>query len=410
MIENAERKNRFTALLITAFIAVGCLIAFPLLFSGCSNGVAPSENPVPQQPEQPIDLNILCVGDVMVHRSQLASQYDSSTKKYDYTNNYKYVKDYISQADLALCNVETTFAGAPYSGYPDFCAPDELADALKDAGFDVAITSNNHMMDRGGYGLKRTVEVLRNKGFLTAGSRLDPQEKRYAMIEVKGVKVAVVPYTYETPVSGTGTGINGRVISSENAELINSFSYQTLDQDLEQIKRTCDEARTDGAEIVILYYHWGEEYQTSANRWQRYIAQQSADHMNVDMIFASHPHVLQEMEYVKSQKDGKEIPVFFSMGNFISNQRIETLDNRYTEEGILAKVHLKYLKSQGKITDIKMSAIPTWVEKYTTGSKPIYEIIPLDDNLQKNETLKASGHLSRAEAALEDANGLLKKD
>ena len=410
MIENAERKNRFTALLITAFIAVGCLIAFPLLFSGCSNGVAPSENPVPQQPEQPIDLNILCVGDVMVHRSQLASQYDSSTKKYDYTNNYRYVKDYISQADLALCNVETTFAGAPYSGYPDFCAPDELADALKDAGFDVAITSNNHMMDRGGYGLKRTVEVLRNKGFLTAGSRLDPQEKRYAMIEVKGVKVAVVPYTYETPVSGTGTGINGRVISSENAELINSFSYQTLDQDLEQIKRTCDEARTDGAEIVILYYHWGEEYQTSANRWQRYIAQQSADHMNVDMIFASHPHVLQEMEYVKSQKDGKEIPVFFSMGNFISNQRIETLDNRYTEEGILAKVHLKYLKSQGKITDIKMSAIPTWVEKYTTGSKPIYEIIPLDDNLQKNETLKASGHLSRAEAALEDANGLLKKD
>ncbi|QAT43674.1 CapA family protein [Aminipila luticellarii] len=410
MIENAERKNRFTALLITAFIAVGCLIAFPLLFSGCSNGVAPSENPVPQQPEQPIDLNILCVGDVMVHRSQLASQYDSSTKKYDYTNNYRYVKDYISQADLALCNVETTFAGAPYSGYPDFCAPDELADALKDAGFDVAITSNNHMMDRGGYGLKRTVEVLRNKGFLTAGSRLDPQEKRYAMIEVKGVKVAVVPYTYETPVSGTGTGINGRVISSENAELINSFSYQTLDQDLEQIKRTCDEARTDGAEIVILYYHWGEEYQTSANRWQRYIAQQSADHMNVDMIFASHPHVLQEMEYLKSQKDGKEIPVFFSMGNFISNQRIETLDNRYTEEGILAKVHLKYLKSQGKITDIKMSAIPTWVEKYTTGSKPIYEIIPLDDNLQKNETLKASGHLSRAEAALEDANGLLKKD
>lgn len=405
-MENAERKNRFTALLIT-LIAVGCLIALPLLFSGCGKEVKQSAGPGVQQTEQPIDLNILCVGDVMVHKPQIECQYDASTGKYDYTNNYKYVKDYISQADLALCNVETTFAGAPYSGYPDFCAPDELADALKDTGFDVAITSNNHMMDRGGPGMKRTLEVLRSKGFETVGSRLDNQEKRYAITDVKGVKVAVVAYTFETSTGGSSTAINGSVISPENAQLINSFSYDTIDHDLAQIKNTCEEARKAGAEIVILYYHWGEEYQNSANKWQKYIAEKSVDNMDVDIIFASHPHVLQEMDYIKNQTTGKTVPVFYSMGNFISNQRIETLNNRYTEEGIIAKVNLQYDKSQGKATNVKMSAVPTWVEKYNSGGRPIYEIIPLDENLQNNETLKASGHISRAEAALEDANGIL---
>lgn len=411
-MENAERKNRFTALLIMTLIAVGCLVALPLLFSGCSNEVKQSANPGinNQQPEEPVDLSIFCVGDVMVHRSQIACQYDSSTGKYDYTNNYKYVKDYISQADLALCNIETTFAGQPYSGYPAFCAPDELADALKDTGFDVAITSNNHMMDRGGAGMKRTLEVLRAKGFNTAGSRLNNQEKRYSLTEVKGVKIAVVPYTYETSTGGNGTALNGNVISSENAELINSFSYDTIDNDLAEVQKTCEAARAAGAEIVVLYYHWGEEYQTSANKWQEYMAQQSVNNMDVDIIFASHPHVLQGMEYLKNQVTGKTVPVFYSMGNFISNQRIETLNNRYTEEGIIAKVNLKYMKSEGKITDITMSAIPTWVEKYNSGGRPIYEIIPLDENLQTNETLNSSGDLSRAETALEDANGILKAD
>nr|WP_315020271.1 CapA family protein [uncultured Aminipila sp.] len=411
-MKNAERKNRFTALLITTLIAVGCLVALPLLFSGCSNEVNQPVSPGidNQKPEEPVDLSIFAVGDVMVHNPQIACQYDSSTGKYDYTNNYKYVKDYISQADLALCNIETTFAGKPYSGYPTFCAPDELADALKDTGFDVAITSNNHMMDRGGAGMKRTLEVLRAKGFDTAGSRLNNQEKRYSMTEVKGVKIAVVPYTYETSTGGQSTALNGNVISSENAELINSFSYDTIDNDLAEVQKTCEAARAAGAEIVVLYYHWGEEYQTYSNKWQKYIAQQSVNNMDVDIIFASHPHVLQGMEYLQNQATGKTVPVFYSMGNFISNQRTETLNNRYTEEGIIAKVNLKYVKSEGKITDITMSAIPTWVEKYNSGGRPIYEIIPLDENLQTNETLSSSGNLSRAETALEDANGILKAD
>jgi poly-gamma-glutamate synthesis protein (capsule biosynthesis protein) len=414
-MRNAKKNNRLAKLLILTLIAVGCFLALPLLFSGCGNlsdedqTVTQGAQPL-QEPEEPIELSITCVGDVMVHKSQIACQYDSSTGLYDYTNNYKYVKEYISQEDLAICNIETTFAGEPYSGYPAFCAPDALAEALKDTGFDVAITSNNHMMDRGSSGVRRTLEVLRGLKFQTAGSRLNTDEKRYTMSEIKGVNIAVIPYTYETPSVGSGTSINGNPVSSENAELINSFSYETIDSDLQEIEGVCKDAREAGAEIVILYYHWGEEYQLSANKWQKYIASKSVNNMDIDIIFGSHPHVLQEMEYLQSETTGKKVPVFYSMGNFISNQRTETLDNRYTEQGVMAQVKLQYMKSEGKITDIQMSAVPTWVEKYSAAGKPIYEIIPLDEDLEENETLSTSGHLTRAQRALEDANGILKSN
>ena len=117
------------------------------------------------------------------------------------------------------------------------------------------------------------------------------------------------------------------------------------------------------------------------------------------------------MEYLTKTGTEKKVPVFYSMGNLISNQRRETLgdtmNSKHTETGIMANVNISYMKSEDKILDISMSATPTWVDKYGDSSRPIYEIIPLDSNLQSNETLKVSGHLTRAEEALEDSNGIL---
>ena len=128
--------------------------------------------------------------------------------------------------------------------------------------------------------------------------------------------------------------------------------------------------------------------------------------MDVDVIFASHPHNLQEAEYVG------DVPVFFSMGNFISNQRTETLgaDKRYTETGVIAQVKLEYDRANRAVTGTEMSAVPTWVDRYSAGGKTMYSIIPLDDELEDNAVLAQSGHLTRAKGALNDANGLLKID
>jgi len=159
-----------------------------------------------------------------------------------------------------------------------------------------------------------------------------------------------------------------------------------------------------------MYYHWGEEYQLQSNQHQRYIAEKTINDMDVDMIFASHPHTLQEAVFITKDATGGRASVFYSMGNFISNQRAETLDNRYTEIGIIAQVRLDYDLEAGKILSVSMGAVPTWVEKYKSGGRQIYTIVPLDDDIEKNEALLASGHLKRAQKAKEDAHGILKID
>jgi len=352
-----------------------------------------------------VNLDIACVGDIMIHSVQIPAALEADGT-YSFAENYVYVEPYIAAADVALCNVETTFGGAPYAGYPAFSSPEVLADNLKDAGFDVAMTANNHMMDRGGKGLMRTIDILKEAGFPVTGSVSDASLPRYAMINAKGVDIAVIAYTYQTPSPDGSVRINGSVVPSESASKINSFGYENIDAELQEIKGVVDQARADGAEIVVLYYHWGEEYQLSANRWQYGIAEKTVDMMDVDIIFGSHPHNLQEAVYIE------DVPVFFSLGNFISNQRRETLggeEYKYTETGAIATVSVEYDRASGEILGTSMSALPTWVDKYRDEvGQWRYTLIPLDENMDTNEVLANSGHLERAKGALNDAEGLLK--
>lgn len=351
-----------------------------------------------------IDLSITCVGDIMVHRPQIAAQYNKGKNAYDFTNNFAYIKPYIESSDLALCNVETTFAGGTPTGYPMFNAPDALAEALVKTGFNVGITSNNHMMDKGISGLSRTLRVLRGAGIVTAGSYFD-WERNYAMIKVKDIWVAVIPYTYETPSYEGKSTINSIAISDVAKSRINSFNVETLDEDMERVKKTILSAKKRSADLIICYYHWGEEYQRFPNEWQQSIARQTAD-MGADIIFASHPHVLQGIEQLDTV-DGRKVPVFYSMGNFISNQRTETLQNRYTEQGIIARVEMEYSKKDKSVNIIGIDAMPTWVDKYNSGGKDVYSIVPLDINMESNEALLVSGHMGRAREALMDIKMLL---
>lgn len=356
------------------------------------------------QKEEPVDISILCVGDVMAHSPNLKAALNlGGGNSYVFTEDYHWVNWYIKGVDLAMCNVETTFSGGTPSGYPLFSAPDELAYALSDAGFDVAITSNNHMMDTGFDGMQRTLEVLRNQGMTTVGSRY-AGEPSWSMREVNGLKIGLVGYTYETTGAGASSiSINGNYVSREAEELINSFNYHEIDADLEKICADIDAAKAAGVNLVLCYMHWGNEYQRQPDANQTYMAQYLADR-GADVIFASHPHVLQTVNVLNSA-DGRTVPVFYSMGNFISNQRAETLQNRYTEQGMMARVDIRYMKSTGEILREKIRVIPTWVDRY--GSPLRYSIIPLDADLAANPVLASSGHLSRAQQALADVTELI---
>lgn len=394
--------------LALALAAVAVLVG--LLSLGLAEEPAaplPAEPEVPaveEAPPEPVALSFVCVGDIMVHRSQIASQYDTATGLYDYTDNFRFVRERIRSADLALANVETTFAGGTPTGYPSFNAPDALADALADTGFDVAITANNHLYDKGLAGLERTLGILRIAGMETAGTQL-ADEPAYALVEVKGVRVAVVAYTYETPSTDGRTYINGVLLPTEHAERVNSFSHERLDADLAEVGAVIADARVAGADVVVLYYHWGEEYQRSPNLWQRQIAERTAD-LGADIIFASHPHVLQAAEMVRGPETGRDVPVFFSMGNFLSNQRAETLDNRFTEQGMLAWVDLVFDPETRTVQSAAMRVTGTWLDKYKEGGRDRYAIVPLDQELEHNEALAASGHRGRALQARDDLRSL----
>ena len=243
------------------------------------------------------------------------------------------------------------------------------------------------------------------RALATSGTHLDG-EKNYSIVDVNGIKIGVVAYLYETPVIDSIPTVNGNEINSDAWPLLNTFSYDTLDQDLEKVKQSIQNAKADGAEIVVCYFHWGEEYQRSPNEYQQHMAREAVSY-GADVIFASHPHVIQGVEMLTDDATGRQVPVFYSMGNFISNQRTETLDNRYTEQGIIAQVHLEYMKSKKQVVSVSMDAVPVWVDKYRKAGKDVYTIVPLDGSLAQNPSLAESGHLERAQQALEDVRELL---
>ena len=280
---------------------------------------------IPDSKKEVVELSLVCVGDIMAHKPQYESAYDAATGTYNFDSNYQYVKPYIEEADIALCNVETVFADKAPCGYPMFNAPDELATAIKNAGFDVAITSNNHMIDQGTAGVERSIQVLQNAGLSTVGSKLTEEEPDYIIVEAEGVKVGVVAYTYETTGSNSTPSINGLNIPADIQSRICSFNPAVWQTDITEIKDNVNAAKAAGADIVVCYFHWGEEYHSQPLDYQVNMANEMIADTGVDVIFASHPHVLEPAVVVWSEVQNKNVPVYYSMGNFISNQRSETL-------------------------------------------------------------------------------------
>jgi len=382
------------------------LILFSAALSGCggaliSKTTPPVLVPEPTEPKQHVVLSIYAAGDIMAHAPQQASALQKYGS-YDFNENYQYVKPIIEQADIAICNIEMTFAGKPYAGYPRFSAPDEIAAAVKNAGFDIAVTANNHAFDNGAAGVKRTIEVLTSAGFQTTGTFASPDDKKYLLVSVKGVIVAIISATFESGNINGNIAINGIAITKDSAKLINSF----FGQDIKKYEDLISQAKKEGAEIVICYFHWGTEYQTLPEQAQKDIALKLAA-AGADIIFGSHPHMIQGFEVLKL-KD-KQIPVYYSLGNFISNQRKELMGQSLSENGIIAQVNLTFDTENKKIIEISSNYTPTWVDKYFQNGRYVYQIVPLIGDFKNNPPIPASGRQNQAEQALKDIKKIIDK-
>ena len=325
---------------------------------------------------------VLSLGDIMVHQPQLEGA--KTTDGYDFSDFFKEVSPYFKDADLTVGNLELTFGGTQsgkYRGYPAFNTPDELADNIKESGINMLMTANNHSYDTGFFGLKRTAQVLGEKGLEYTGTKATPEEPTYLVKEVNGIKIGIANFTYETQGSDPNRKyLNGGAIASEANPYINTFSYPRLEKFYKEAEEIINGMKQDGAEYISFYMHWGEEYQLTANTWQKSIAQKLSN-MGVNMIIGGHPHVVQPIELIHSEDSTNTTICIYSLGNAVSNQRRELISSArkgHTEDGVMFSYTLKKSGKDGTVSLEKIKVIPTWVYKYQSGGYK-YTIYPIED-------------------------------
>ena len=264
-------------------------------------------------------ISLLFAGDIMGHDSQIASAFDPETKTYNYASCFEHMRPYLESADIAFGNLEVTLAGPPYKGYPQFSSPDELAVALKDVGFDVLVTSNNHSVDHRRRGIERTIRVLDSLGIPHTGTFFDEVSRlnEYPLIlDKNGFTLALLNYTY---------GTNG--IPVPEPGMVNLI-------DTAQIRKDIYKAKQVRPDAIIAFMHWGIEYESLPSASQKQLTEFCFD-QGADLVIGSHPHVLQPMEW---RKDKNKF-VVYSLGNFVSGQR-----KQYTDGGTMAYLELQKVR------------------------------------------------------------------
>lgn len=296
-------------------------------------------------------ITLLFAGDLMQHQGQIDAAKTGSG--FDYSPCFRYVKEEIGKADVAVGNLEVTLGGRPYKGYPAFSAPDEYLEAIRDAGFDVLVTANNHCLDSGKKGLERTVRMLDSLGIPHAGTYGDSlaREKEYPLIiDKNGFRIALLNYTY---------GTNGIGVTPPN--IVNYIDKAVIGQDIRK-------ARSFRPDLVIALMHWGTEYQSLPDEGQKELAGWLIAR-GVDHVIGSHPHVVQPMELRVGADSVTQHVVVYSLGNYISNMSAPNTDG-----GVMVKMEFRKNGGNVRMTDCGYSLV--WTSRPRLSGKKNYVLYP----------------------------------
>lgn len=340
------------------------------------------------QPEQDVSVRIRATGDIMFHPSQLDGAYDYATNTYNFENSFKAIKSIIEEADIAIANFEGTTAGNEvyaYQGYPLFNAPDQVLDAIKDAGFDILSTANNHSLDTRKAGIIRTIEQIKARGMDPVGTYIEKPDTRVLIKEVKGIKFAFMSYTEIV------NGLESVLSPYDLDAMVNIFNESKMIEDILY-------AKEQKADVIIALLHWGDEYSRIQAQRQEILADMLFRE-GVDLILGSHPHVIQPSQTL--EYGGKTKFVAYSMGNFLSNQRVETLVpygltehvSKYTEDGIIIDIVIEKKGTTKEISIKNINYIPLWVYKGIkengAAEHVVYPIMDYIESAELDENSKA---------------------
>jgi len=320
--------------------------------------LGPRTASVPQSAPRRETVTLIATGDILMHNTQIWSgeQQDGS---YRFESFFSPVKHLLTAGDYTSANFEAPLAGSEsgYTGYPLFNSPDAMAITLKDAGFGLVVTANNHILDRGPQGALRTLDVLRSAGLDTVGSYKSPEEARTSLIkEIRGVKVGYLAYTY---------GTNGIPLPKDKPYLVNLLDPAKVKTDIAALRPQVD--------VLVLVLHWGVEYNPGVTEEQKRLARDFLT-AGADVILGSHPHVLEPMELFNI--NGQNKFVIYSMGNFIGDQRgIER------NSGIVLKLRFTKDFTTGATALQEVSYTPTYSHSYRENGRQQFRVIPVEETI-----------------------------
>ncbi len=312
---------------------------------------------IPLAKDSIVICTIRIVGDLMCHSTQFnyAHVEDDS---FDFTGVYSEVRDYIREADISIGNLETVTAGKTkkYSGYPFFNAPDDFLYALKYAGFDLLMTANNHAIDRGASGVERTIKQLNKYGLHQTGTFISQEDKDSLRIfQVNGIRIAMLAYAEHT---------NGVPIPKGKSYLINIINEELIAEDILK-------ARQRGAEVVLVHFHYGPEYEREPSSYQQEVVTKTIE-LGADIIIGGHPHVIQPVYYFTSENGNLDTGfVVYSMGNFVSNQRW-----RYSDVGLILTINIAKNRNTDSVFINNVNYLPVWVFRGMTENGKEYINLP----------------------------------
>ena len=365
-----------------------------LVFANCSRHFI--RDLIKMKPEDTTIL-ISAVGDIMVHSTQLTSAFDQKCKCYNFDPVFKDVKNYLLGSDITFGNLETTLPGDPklFAGYPQFGAPDELVYTLKDIGFDIVTTSNNHSVDTGRKGIDHTIDTLDKVGIKHLGTYKSQEEfekNRILLYRVKDFTIAFLSYTYST---------NGILVPKD--KVVNLIDKARISEDIEL-------AKSLKPDLVVVCYHFGTEYARFPDKFQKEMVD-FAFLEGADIILGGHPHVLQPYQVsLLEDKYGekKQRMVIYSLGNFVSGQI-----KRYTNGGMIFNFKLTKTIRDGKseisIRDIEYVPVFVYVSNEKTGYQ--YNLLPVEKYLKNDQELKLTPQAYRSMLEFyEDTNSHLQKN
>lgn len=303
-------------------------------------------------------VKLMFVGDIPMNKRLLESAYRSENHSYDFQPIFHYIRPYLNLGHIVAGNLETTIGTPPYGRFPQYRSPKEIATSLKYTGFNLLFTANKKATYQDNETWQTQHDLLQKVKINTTGSFSSEKDKKQnnpIIIERKGVKIAYLNY------------LDGVELPTDVTPIINGVDTTSIRKDIKK-------AEKQGADFVVIYINWGEEFERKSNARQQILANFLAK-AGADLVIGTHSHVVQEMDIKENiNKDGslRQTLILYSLGDFITTANSTAVNSSCIFELVLSKD-----KQSHKISVADFGYIPTYCYSYNYKGKLTWSIVPV---------------------------------